>query len=426
MLKQYIRQAFQMLKENRLVSTISIMGTAISITMFMMVVLVLQVQVANYYPEEHRDRMLYVENGTLVKSKKYAGMWNSGSMSMEAVKSCFYSLTSPEAVSAYAVERFAVSLPEKRNYVAHSVKLTDTGFWKVFSFHFLTGAPFTEADVTSGVPQAVITEPLARKLFGTTDIIGKEIRLNLKPYRVCGVVEEVSKAAESAFADVWIPYTTNESCQSSYWENMVGSFNVLLLAKRHGDFEAIRRELKQQIARYNATKEEFEISFFENPITQWDKAMGTDGQNFVDWKDFWLETGGVMLLLLLVPVLNLLGVTQSSIRKRQAEIGVRKAFGATSRQIVRQVLYENGLTSLLGGMIGLALSWSLFPFCKDFLLEASDTALRTEMLFRPEAFILALLFCMLINLLSAGLPAWWISRKPIYEALKNGEDTNNK
>lgn len=122
--------------------------------------------------------------------------------------------------------------------------------------------------------------------------------------------------------------------------------------------------------------------------------------------------------------MNLLGVTQSSIRKRQAEIGVRKAFGATSGNIVRQVLYENGLMSLLGGMIGLLLSWSLFPLCKDFLLKASDTTLRAEMLFRPEAFVLALLFCMLINLLSAGLPAWWISRKPIYEALKNGEETN--
>ena len=425
MLKQYIKQAFQMLKENRLVSTISITGTAISVTMIMMVVLVLQVQVANYYPEEHRDRMLYVENGTLVRMKENTGNWNSGNMSIEAVKECFYTLQSPEFVTAYAISEFTVSLPDKRNYMAHSVKLTDTGFWKVFSFHFVAGAPFTEADVASGVPQAVITEPLARRLFGTIDnIIGKEIRLDVKPYRVCGVVEEVSKAAASAFADVWIPYTTNESCQSSFNENMVGSFRVLLLAKAQVDFDVIRQELKQQITRYNATKEKYEISFFENPITQWDKAMGTDGQNFVDWKDFWLETGGAMLFLLLVPVLNLLGVTQSSIRKRQAEIGVRKAFGATSGNIVRQVLYENGLMSLLGGMIGLVLSWSLFPFCKDFLLKASDTTLRAEMLFRPEAFVLALLFCLLINLLSAGLPAWWISRKPIYEALKNGEETN--
>ena len=133
-----------MLKENRLVSTISIIGTAISVTMIMMVVLVLQVQVANYYPEEHRDRMLYVENdrmlyvenGTLVRMKENTGNWNSGNMSIEAVKECFYTLQSPEFVTAYAISKFTVSLPDKRNYMAHPVKLTDTGFWKVESLLF--------------------------------------------------------------------------------------------------------------------------------------------------------------------------------------------------------------------------------------------------------------------------------------------------
>jgi putative ABC transport system permease protein len=46
------------------------------------------------------------------------------------------------------------------------------------------------------------------------------------------------------------------------------------------------------------------------------------------------------------------------------------------------------------------------------------------MLFRPTVFLLALLFCLLFNLLSVGMPAWWITRKPIYEALRNGEETN--
>ena len=422
MLKQYIKQAFQMLKENRLVSTISITGTAISVTMIMMVVLVLQVQVANYYPEEHRDRMLYVEDGTCVKSEESQ---NSGNMADEAVKECFYSLKIPEAVTAYVQAMEPVSTLDKRNYTAYTVKMVDLNFWKIFSFHFIKGGPFTEADFESGIRQVVVSEWMARELFGTVDVVGKEVKLNAGIGRICGVVENVSKAAATAYADVWYPYTAWPLLKTSQeLENMTGNFSVVLLAKKSSDFDAIRKELQQQIARYNATKEKYSISFFENPITQWDKAMGSIGQIYVDWKDFWLETGGAMLFLLLVPVLNLLGVTQSSIRKRQAEIGVRKAFGATSGNIVRQVLYENGLMSLLGGMIGLVLSWSLFPLCKDFLLKASDTALRAEMLFRPEAFVLALLFCMLINLLSAGLPAWWISRKPICEALKNGEETN--
>ena len=67
MIKQYIKQSIQMLKENRLVSVISIAGTAISIAMIMVVVLVFQIQFANFYPENNRDRMMYVDSGTEVK-----------------------------------------------------------------------------------------------------------------------------------------------------------------------------------------------------------------------------------------------------------------------------------------------------------------------------------------------------------------------
>ena len=55
-----------MLKENRLVSVISIAGTAISIAMIMVVVLVFQIQFANFYPENNRDRMMYVGCGFLI------------------------------------------------------------------------------------------------------------------------------------------------------------------------------------------------------------------------------------------------------------------------------------------------------------------------------------------------------------------------
>ena len=100
MIKQYLRQAFQMLRENRLISVISILGTAIAIAMIMVVVLMLQVQVANYYPENNRDRMLFVEL-TEVRTKGTERNYNQGGMSPEVAKECFYSLSAPEAVAAY-------------------------------------------------------------------------------------------------------------------------------------------------------------------------------------------------------------------------------------------------------------------------------------------------------------------------------------
>lgn len=92
MVKQYLKQALYMLKENRFVSVISIAGTAISIAMIMVVVLVFQVQFASFYPENNRDRMMYVDGGTEVRSDNG---WNRGNMLAEAVKECFYTLQIP-------------------------------------------------------------------------------------------------------------------------------------------------------------------------------------------------------------------------------------------------------------------------------------------------------------------------------------------
>ena len=63
MVKQYLKQALYMLKENRFVSVISIAGTAISIAMIMVVVLVFQVQFASFYPENNRDRTVGRKSG---------------------------------------------------------------------------------------------------------------------------------------------------------------------------------------------------------------------------------------------------------------------------------------------------------------------------------------------------------------------------
>lgn len=422
MIKHYFKQAVQMLKENRLVSIISIAGTAISIAMIMIVVLVFQIQYANFSPENYRDRMMYVQGGTEVRS---SNGWNRGNMSAEAVKECFYSLELPEAVSGYALSLKPLSIPGKRMYKGYEIKYTDFGFWQIFSFRFIAGRPFTQADFDSAIPVAVVSESVARKLYGSTDVVGKEVIIDQAVYTICGVVEEISRAADTAFASVWVPYTTDRILlDNTTKENMAGSFSVCILAKQKGDFDAIRQELERQIERYNGMKKECKINFMGNPITRLDVAIGSEGQIHVALKDYLLETGLLLLFLLLVPALNLLGVTQSAVQKRRAEMGVRKAFGATYGVLIRQVLYENGLMTLIGGVLGLILSLLFLPVCKDFLLTSADTALNSDMLFKPMTFAAALLFCLLLNLLSAGIPAIRIARQKIVVSLRDGEEFN--
>ena len=66
----------------------------------------------------------------------------------------------------------------------------------------------------------------------------------------------------------------------------------------------------------------------------------------------------VIAILLLVPAINLSSMTLSRMRRRMAEIGVRKAFGATGGELIRQIFFENLLLTLFAGVLGLALSYA--------------------------------------------------------------------
>ncbi|MDL2244218.1 ABC transporter permease [Parabacteroides sp. OttesenSCG-928-J18] len=415
MLKIYIKQAFQLCKENPLVSTISIIGSAISIAMIMVVVLVFQIRYANFPPEDKRDRMMYV-HGTHAASD---GNNNNGGMSVEVVKECFYALQTPEAVSASYKMLRPLSLPAKRLYKEYSISLTDPAFWKIFSFRFIEGKPFTEADFQSGIRTAVVSEELARDLFGTTAVVGETIISDFLTFTICGVVRDVSLVTSDAYAHMWIPYTTDEGAlQTSKHEGISGVFRVDILAHKQKDFNAIREELTRRTAQYNETKKDFTVSFLDNPITRLDVAMGSHGFKKANTVDFLLSTGGILLFLILIPAFNLTGVAQSSVQQRHAEVGVRKAFGATGGKIIHQVIYENLITTLTGGVIGFFLSFLLLYLCRSFLLDSSP-ALNTSMLFKPFTFAVALLFVLLLNLLSAIIPAVRISRLSTVDALRD-------
>ncbi|MCD8165845.1 MAG: ABC transporter permease [Bacteroides sp.] len=173
------------------------------------------------------------------------------------------------------------------------------------------------------------------------------------------------------------------------------------------------------LARYNAASGKVEMSFLP-PQTYMDQMFDSVGE----------ETGAVffkytlvILVLLLVPGINLSGIAYSELRKRLPEIGIRKAFGATRREVMWRMLRENLLLSLLGGVLGLLLSYLSIFLLSDWLLASNfgESSSMTLSMFSPWIFGVAFLFCLLINLLSAGIPAWRAAGAEITTALNKEE-----
>ena len=422
----YFQQALYHLRENPVISWISVLGTALSICMIMVIVITLRVRIADCEPEVNRSRSLYVPNMSYRAKGDTSGSSANSSMSVQTGRECFKALTTAEAVTlASNPGKVRVSLPAGAKMTADMVQ-TDEAFWQVFRFRFLDGKPFTAADLSSGLPRAVIAASVARRLFGRTDVCGQHIELNHVDFQVCGVVADVSMLATDAYAQVWIPYTAGDAEANSWGYNLMGPMRAVILARSRADFPAIREECERLRQKYNDAQEGVEVFYRGQPDTQFTHLYRSWSQE-PDVQGVVLRYVMVMLILLIVPAINLSSMTLSRMRKRMAEIGVRKAFGATANELMRQVFLENLLLTCLAGLLGLLLSYAATFVLNGFLFGNSanaylsgETSLTAGELLSPWIFLAAFGFCLLMNLLSAGIPAWRASRMNIVEAI-NGK-----
>jgi putative ABC transport system permease protein len=313
--------------------------------------------------------------------------------------------TTPESVSVYQGDR--VSELQMRR--------VDADYWRILDFKLLAGRLPNPDDDRAGRFVAVINATTARRLFGDTPApaLGKKISVGGQMFEVIGVVEDVIHI--NAFADIWAPLYTFPS--STWRDEQTGSFAALLLAKQASDLPRIQSEV-QRIAKTFVDKDPHSFAIH----TFWaDSKLDLVARELLGNKErtdagggtLLLSIAAAMLLFMLLPALNLVNLNTGRILERSSEIGVRKAFGATSMQLAGQLVVENVLLCLAGGLIGLA--------CARIVLWWLETAQLIPYLkvgINPTVFGLGMLLAFVFGLLSGLIPAWKMSRLDPVHALK--------
>lgn len=415
-----LKTTIAQLREQRMLSAISITGTALSIFLIMVVVISQEVKVAPFAPESGRDRMLHARWGTIFVNGSDHYQSNGG-ISVKSAHKIYDNLPGTEAVSVYnawvadANAKTPGSAP-----VGVGCRMVDDQYWKVFDHTFISGKPFTENDINTGREIAILDESTAKKLFGTSDAAGRQFLLDYTPTTVAGVVRDVSTLAEAAFAQVWVPYT--EVKEFTWNQGIMGSSSVTILAKDKDQFDAIHRKVEHNMEQYNKEIEETGWHFISRgrPYTQAQTVEASGANEEPDMDAAARRRFIIYAILLLVPAINLSSLTESRLRRRIEELGVRRAFGCTRARLMGQLFGESMIITLAGGIIGLILS-VIYAFIFSSFLFAQQTGpaplIDLGMLLHPSTFGLALLFCFILNLLSTGVPAWKATRTNIVNAL---------
>ena len=428
MIKQYITQALAQLRQQPIISAVSIIGTALAIFLIMLVVMMQQVKTAPFAPESNRDRFLHAHFLSLGNERIWGkGNTSNGPMSVQTAKKLYASLKTPEAVTIYgcAALTMPVNLPKQAS-TGFDLRQTDDAFWQVFNFNFIEGKPYDKATFDAAMPVAVLTETVAKTIFGTTkNIVGKEFLLNHALYRVCGVVKDVSTLATNAYGQLWIPYTAGGLGEDMWTNNLMGMMSCTILAKHQDDFDAIRNEANRRLEEYNKVISEngWEIVSRNRPYDQEKQAISFAANWEPDLPAHQRQQFIIFLILLIVPAINISSMTQSRLRQRVGEIGVRRAFGSTRMEIMLQIIAENFIVTLMAGALGLLMS-VLFAFMGSSIIFAQEfnysivlPEVDITMLLQLDTFLLAFLFCFVLNLLSSGYPAWQASRIGIVNAI---------
>ncbi len=420
-----MKQILYELKSQPVIATVSVLGTALAIFMIMVVVMLQEVMVVPVSPESHRDRVVHGQYIHLVGINEQEGSEQSMGTSLAYLKELYGDMPGVADISYVLNEglRKDVQIAGGRPY---SIDLSgvDDAFFRIFDFKILAGKPFDNAASEAGLNEAVITEGVARALYGSTDIIGREILIGQVPYKVVAVVGDVSKITGNAYSQVYVPYTALGKRNETWGHRYSGPFVAHLLPEEGTDLADLKAETERRVNILSSglATENWELVYHNQPYSEEEYIIPHGSNTTPDAEHERSQRRFTYLILLLIPAINLSVMTQSRLRRRVSEIGVRRAFGCTRSRVIADVIGENLIVTLIGGLVGFVLSVIFaWLYCNaktpTYGIVSSVSNVSFTMLFNWTTLIYALIFCFVLNLLSSGVPAWRASRVNPVEAL---------
>jgi putative ABC transport system permease protein len=366
-----------------------------------------------FYPtgvEGKSERFLQV---LVIEARSPNGkMRHTSPLGYKVIEQYLKPMRSVERVAAVTLPR-TVSVYQDGNVSELEMRRADADYWKILDFTVLKGRLPTEDDDAAGRLVAVVNASSARKLFPGADALGQAISVSGQQFTIIGVVQDEMQL--NAYADIWAPITSFPS--SDYRKEFNGEFAALILAKRRADLPAIRAEV-ERIAKgvvFDDPKKWSRALFYADSKIDMFARMTIGNQDSADSGATTMLGAiiGVMFLFMLLPALNLVNLNTGRIMERSAEIGVRKAFGATSAQLIGQLVIENVLLCLAGGVLGMLCAQGVL-----WWLEQSNLIPYLRVSINVAVLAWGLLITVVFGLLSGVLPAWKMARLDPVHALK--------
>jgi putative ABC transport system permease protein len=282
-----------------------------------------------------------------------------------------------------------------------SIAAREAGWTGYSNATIIAGHDMLPADVRASAPVVLLSEPLAEAIFGPLDPVGRTVRIRGKPFEVIGVFR-LSESVFSAFNRnlAIMPYTSALKHLEA-WDGMLVVFTVTAPdASQDEAMDQVITLLRTMRGLRPDEPNNFAVVRQEEFLETFNKVTSVFFMVMLALSSVGLMVGGV----------GVIAIMMIAVTERTREIGIRKAIGATRREILWQFLFEAVTLTLIGAIIGMALG------AGGAYLIAALTPIPAAVPF--TAVVAALIMAATAGVAFGMWPAWKAARMDPVEALR--------
>jgi ABC-type antimicrobial peptide transport system permease subunit len=402
MLTSYIRIALRNLWRSKGFSFTNIIGLAVGMASAVLILLWIHNEVS--YDSFHSNKARLYE------------VWNRGTF--DGKLQCWHNTPKPlgpalkQEVPEIAdatrinIRWYVTAVGEKR--LSSKAFIVDPAFLTMFTFPLLKGDPATALnDVTS----IVITEKMAKKMFGSEDPMNKTIRIDKDDLKVTGILKDLPINSTFDF-EYLLPWSymkrTNQDDQQ--WGNN-SALNYVLL-KPGATAATVNNKIKDITKKHSNGTEQEEL--FIHPISKWHLYSSFENGKIVGGRIEIVRLFGIIAaFILLIACINFMNLSTARSERRAKEVGIRKVAGAGRNLLILQFLGESVLIALFAAALAFPLvTWALPAF--DKLVNKQLTVPYAS----PWFWTAAIAFILLTGIIAGSYPAFFLSSFQPVKVLK--------
>ncbi len=423
MLKNYLKIAFRNLIKNKSNTIINVGGLTLGVVSALVIFLVIQFDLSFDTWHKDGDRVYRVVKA----DSEYGDISYDRGGQYPLAKAIEQDISGVEYVSIadnnYGNDPVISYIEEgevQNRFKESNLVFVQQEFLNILTYQWLSG------DSESALERpntAVVTKSFAEKMFGNTDVIGKNLVLSMSgsysDLEITGLVNDQPENSDFPFTILASSHSKNResgSRENDSWSSSSSGIQTYVKLEEGVTAESINAQLEDLIIKYKGEEGAKYLEYFLQPLSEihFDSRFGNYNGRTIEFRILF-ALGIIGLFLLITACINFINLNTAIATSRSKEVGLRKTLGGTKAQLTLHFLGETAFITLLAIILGIGFTEIALLKIEPLLGFTPEFNLLTN----TEAFVFLCILFLVITLAAGWYPAQHLSSFNPIEAIRN-------